>query len=88
MKPATNGRGRPPKGTQAEDVAILQAWRMAQSSGVSRKQFAVEQSLSPDELERAIQRASKREKQNRVSGFSQVPRPHTRSGPSSRRAER
>ena len=60
MSSASRGRGRPRAGTDSEDDSILRAWHAVQVSGVSRREFATQHSMSSDELERIIQRASKR----------------------------
>lgn len=53
--------GRPRLITYAQDDAVLQAWREAQAGGVSRRTFASQRSMNVDELEKLIQRVSKRQ---------------------------
>jgi hypothetical protein len=88
MASLERGRGRPAHKTHVEDETLLRSWRAAQAGGVSRKEFAAQRSMSSDELERVIQRASKREKQNRAGEDAHSPRPRSRSAPSNRRASR
>ena len=53
-------RGRPPGSTHAADESILKDWHAAQVAGNTRKEFAARHAMSVDELERIVQRASKR----------------------------
>ncbi|BBO31592.1 hypothetical protein PLANPX_1204 [Lacipirellula parvula] len=52
--------GRPHLDTHAEDAAILRSWREAKAEGITRREFAEQRSMSRDDLERVIQRATKR----------------------------
>lgn len=60
MNTPRTGRGRPTADTNVADEALLQAWHASRTTGVSRRQFAAVRSMTPDELERVIQRATKR----------------------------
>ena len=60
MKTPRTGRGRPTADTNVADEALLQAWHASRTTGASRREFAAERAMTPDELERVVQRASKR----------------------------
>lgn len=72
MSSPSRGRGRPSKNTNIEDETLLLGWQAAQPNGVSRREFARQRSMTPEELERAIQRASKRLAKAQTEGYVDV----------------
>ncbi|BBO35148.1 hypothetical protein [Lacipirellula parvula] len=59
--------GRPHLNTEAEDAVILRVWREAQAEGITRREFAEQRSMSRDDLERVIQRATKRQSKHQAN---------------------
>lgn len=62
------GRGRPTVDSHIDDEQLLQDWRAAHAAGMSRKDFAAQRAMTPQQLERAIQRVTKRQAKNRRAG--------------------
>jgi len=60
MNPIGKRPGCPSAETHAADEVVLRDWKTAQAGGMSRREFAAQREISPEELERTVQRASKR----------------------------